>query len=222
MLEGLTKDVSGRKLSICWYSRPQADIDCQVFLSKYYNYVSLPVTEIGGVVQEVFYIYNFVKCHIFVAVSSFRFLMWVTGWKTWESHFCLYLNRILSSGKTWCLWPSLSWEGPLALSHLLSNAFIVVAVVTVCYILLGCCILLSAQKHPGVCNETRDEQHTVSPYWLTVLSKEDEKSQTEWVLSLLSSRQLIDNLPHILPPRLVLETLFKHNSTVGMTITDFS
>lgn len=51
----------------------------------------------------------------------------------------------------------------------------------------GCCILLSAQKHPAVCNETRDEQHTFSPYWLTVLSKEDEKAQTEWALSLLSS-----------------------------------
>lgn len=77
----------------------------------------------------------------------------------------------------------------------------VVALVTISYIFPGYHILLSAAQHTGVCNETSDEQcthrHTnrsrsqvhcvpVSLYWLTDLSKEDEKSQTEWALSLLS------------------------------------
>lgn len=77
--------------------------------------------------------------------------------------------------------------------------------------LRGCCILLSkSQKHPAVCNETRDEQHIFSPYWLTKLSKEDEKSQTEWALSLLSSsRHIPDTVAHMLLPWSLLETLFK-------------
>ena len=47
----------------------------------------------------------------------------------------------------------------------------------------------------------------VSSYWLTDSSKEDEKSQTEWALSLLSSsRHHTETLPHILQLRLLLET----------------
>lgn len=87
----------------------------------------------------------------------------------------------------------------------------------------GCCILLSAQKHPAVCNETRDERHTFSPYWLTVLSKEDEKAQTEWALSLLSSsRRLPDSVTHTLLPRSFLETLFKLSNCLFENGNDFS
>lgn len=126
-----------------------------------------------------------------------------------ESSLPVFMTGTPSSGKRDAPDPCSPARGPPQHSHSLRLPWSPYLV-----LLRGCCILLSKfQKHPAVCNETRDEQHIFSPYWLTKLSKEDEKSQTEWALSLLCpSRHIPDTATHMLLPWSLLETLFKLNS----------
>lgn len=76
----------------------------------------------------------------------------------------------------------------LWLIHRLSHSFTVVAVITISFIFLGCNTLFIAFKYTQwLCRETKDDPYThphicaivcVSSYWLSVLSKENEKSQS--------------------------------------------